>query len=107
MSAITNNIAYHTNHGEAPAVPTNNIVLQSFSIALHGRWPEPTPVQADSLVMRHFSVELRKRFPDGEPYSSPNVMRSMSLGYYGWKYLAESVPDLVPTPPMAVAIHHK
>jgi len=106
MSAITNNIAYHTNHGEAPAVPTNNIVLQSFSIALHKRWPDPV-VQQTTEVIRNFSIELRKRFPNGEPYSSPNVMRSMSLGYYGWKYLTEAVPELIPVPPMAIAIHHK
>ena len=107
MSAITNNIAYHTNHGEAPTVPTNNIVLQSFSVCLRKRWPEPVPVQAGGTVLQHFSVALRKRFPNGEPYASPNVMRTMSLGYYGWKYLTGSVPELVPIPPMAIAIHHK
>ncbi|MBR2168136.1 MAG: hypothetical protein IJ920_07515 [Paludibacteraceae bacterium] len=107
MSAITNNIAYHTNHGDAPAAPTNNIVLQSLSIALRKRWPEPVPAQADSLVLKHFSIALRKRFPNGEPYASPKIMQAMSLGYYGWKYLTEAVPELVPTPPMAIAIHHK
>ena len=108
MSAITNNIAFHTNHGDAPAVTPTNIVLQSISIALHKRWPDPDPVQAHTNeVVKSVSIALKKRWPEGELYTSPNVMRSMSLGYYGWKYLNQSVEPIPATPPMAIPIHHK
>lgn len=106
MSAITNNIAYHTNHGDAPQVPATNTVLKSFSIALHKHWPSSDTTRSNE-VLRHFSAALHKHWPQGDTQASPTVMRTMSLGYYGWKYLNGSIAELPVTPPIAMAIHHK
>lgn len=106
MSTITNNIAFHTKHGDAPSAPTNNIVLRSLSISLHKRWPEPDKTQ-NNLVLQQFSIALHKRYPVGEPFGTKDIMHSMSLGYYGWKYLNQAVGNLVPVPPIAIPIHHK
>ena len=107
MSAITNNIGYHTAHGDAPTVTPSNVVLRSFGISLHKRWPDSDQAEASTVVIRSIGARLSKRWPDGETYSSQDIMKGMSLGYYGWKYLNQNFTPQPATPPMAMPIHHK
>ena len=106
MSSITNNIAYHTAHGDALTVTASNVVLRSFGIRLHKRWSEADQ-PASNVVLRSFGAKLNKHYPEAERFSSPNVMSTMSLGYYGWKYLNQNFTPQPATPPMAIPIHHK
>lgn len=107
MSAITNNIAFATRQGEAPVPAYNNVILQSFSIAIHERWHESDMPDKSEQVLSTFSIGIHKKWQAPDMITSPEVMTSMSLGYYGWKYLNQTIATIPEIPPIVTPIHHK
>lgn len=106
MSAITNNISYHQAHGDAPAPTHSVVVLSNFSITLHNRWKNPTPIAIPNIV-KAFSICIHKRWNDGEKIDKKTVLRKMNAGYYGWKYLSETIAQQPQKLPQGSITHHK
>lgn len=105
MSVISNNKTFHQNHGDSPQVTPNNVVLSSLSINIHTRWNDPDQIYSPEIC-KSFSMNIHKRWSEPDQLTTPIITKTTSMGYYGWKYLKESITQIT-TKEAAKIRHHK